>query len=48
MTVTGVLERLVVDTEDGGDTRYAVRSAERTWWLDGLTSRRRRPGASSR
>ncbi len=36
ITVAGVLEHLVVDTETGEDIRYAVRAADRTWWLDGL------------
>jgi hypothetical protein len=36
ITVTGVLEHLVIDTDTGEDIRYAVRAADRTWWLDGL------------
>lgn len=36
VTVRGVLERLVVDTVDGEEIRYAVRGIDRTWWLDGL------------
>ena len=34
--VTGVLERLVVDSADGSDTRYAVHGGGGSWWLDGL------------
>ena len=37
MTVTGVLERVVVETVDGEDVRYMVRGVDRTWWLEGLS-----------
>ncbi len=36
VTVTGVLERVVVNTSPGEHIRYAVRGANRTWWLDGI------------
>jgi hypothetical protein len=37
VTLTGVLEQLVVDHGSGEDVRNAVRASDQTWWLDGLT-----------
>jgi hypothetical protein len=45
ITVTGVLERLVVDTTTGSDVRYSVRGAEQTWWLEGLAEPAPEPGS---
>ena len=44
-TVTGVLERMVVETVDGEQIRYAVRGADRTWWLEGLADPAPAPGS---
>ena len=44
-TVTGVLERVVVETVDGEQIRYAVRGADRTWWLEGLAEPAPAPGS---
>ena len=46
VTVTGVLERLVVDTVDGEEIRYAVRGLDRTWWLEGVAEPVPAPGSA--
>ena len=46
VTVTGDLERIVVETVDGEEIRYAVRDADRTWWLEGLAEPAPAPGSS--
>ena len=45
VTVTGDLERVIVESVDGEEIRYAVRG-ERTWWLDGLAEPAPVPGSS--
>jgi hypothetical protein len=44
VTVTGVVERLVVDRVDGEEVRYALRAEERTWWLERLPAPHPAPG----
>jgi hypothetical protein len=46
VTVTGDFERVVVETVDGEEIRYAVRGVDRTWWLEGLTGPAPAPGSS--
>jgi Protein of unknown function (DUF5818) len=45
VTVTGTLERVVVDSVDGEHIRYLVRGAARTWWLEGLAEPVPAPGS---
>jgi hypothetical protein len=45
ITVTGVFERLVVDTRTSEDVRYAVRGARRTWWLERMDEPAPEPGS---
>ena len=46
MTVTGDFERVVVETVDGEEIRYAVRGVDRTWWLEGLAEPAPAPGSA--
>ena len=46
LTVTGTLERVAVDLAESHDTRYALRSAAKTWWLDGLGDGVPAPGST--
>ena len=46
VTVTGDFERVVVETVDGEEIRYAVRGADRTWWLEGVAEPAPAPGSS--
>ena len=36
ITVTGVLQRMALDAPGAAETRYSLRTADQTWWLDEL------------
>ena len=46
VTVTGDFERVVVETVDGEEIRYAVRGVDRTWWLEGVAEPVPAPGSA--